>query len=281
MTLRESGADDDQIESQFTRKQILKEETEAPFRKVRIFFYAALFAAAGLGTVITLTKLLAVFSGARKEDVDMLYQNLAVNVAGLPVLGFLWKRDLDSQRSLLERIQKGGQLAGLRLKIATSEGPLVVKVSDFRRDRGIEKRVVIVAAPKDLLRTSLESAVQQSSNLFANDLIIVPLMIESDAASGDFTLTANSLESMIPDTPNVENVSVLGLPIALASWNSVIKKELAVAIKQSPSALEKGVTIIIKKNGKVGTRRFGVPIWEALVGDVEARKELGLDVSNI
>lgn len=42
-----------------------------------------------------------------------------------------------------------------------------------------------------------------------------------------------------------------------------------------------GITIVIKKNGKVGTRRFGVPIWEALVGDVESRADMGLDVRNI
>lgn len=31
----------------------------------------------------------------------------------------------------------------------------------------------------------------------------------------------------------------------------------------------------------LGTRRFGVPIWEGLVRDVADRAELGLDVSNI
>jgi len=54
-----------------------------------------------------------------------------------------------------------------------------------------------------------------------------------------------------------------------------------VAIKQNQSTLQKGITIIIKKNGKVGSRRLGVPLWEVLTGDVEQRKELGLDVSNI
>ena len=36
------------------------------------------------------------------------YQNLAINLGGLPILGLLWKRDKDAQDSLLERIQKGG-----------------------------------------------------------------------------------------------------------------------------------------------------------------------------
>ena len=267
---------------EFTRKQIIKEEIEAPFRKVRMFLYTALFAAAGLGSIITITKLLATLSGARTEDLQQLYTNLGVNLGGLPVIALLYKRDLDSQRALLERIQKGGKLAGLRMKMATEDGPIIVKLSDLRRDRGIDKRVVIVAAPKELLRTSLQTSIKEAKNLIANDLVIIPLIIEEGAANpGDYTLTATSLEAMIPDVPDIATYEHIGLAMALASWNAVIKKELAVAIKQQPEALAKGVTIIIKKNGKVGTRRFGVPIWEGLVRDVADRKEIGLDVSNI
>ena len=44
-----------------------------------------------------------------------------------------------------------------------------------------------------------------------------------------------------------------------------------------------GITIIIKKNGKVGTRRFGVPLWEAMVDDIAAASavEAGLDVRKL
>ena len=266
---------------EFTRKQIIKEEIEAPFRKVRMFLYTALFAAAGLGSIITITKLLATLSGARSEDLQQLYTNLGVNLGGLPVIALLYKRDLDAQRALLERIQKGGKLAGLRMKMATEEGPVIVKLSDLRRDRGIDKRVVIVAAPKELLRTSLQTSIKESKNLISNDLVIIPLIIEEDTGAGSYTLTATSLEAMVPDVPNISEYEHIGLAVALASWNAVIKKELEVAIKQQPEALGKGVTIIIKKNGKVGTRRFGVPIWEGLVRDVADRKEIGLDVSNI
>ena len=264
---------------EFTRKQLIKEEIEAPFRKVRLFLYTALFAAAALGSIITITKLLATLSGARSEDLQQLYTNLGVNLGGLPVIALLYKRDIDAQRALLLRIQKGGKLSGLRMKMYTEDGPLVVKLSDLRRDRGIDKRVVIVAAPKELLRTSLQTSILEAKNLIANDLVIVPLIIE--LTDGDYTLTATSLEAMVPDEPNIAKFEHIGLAMALASWNDTIKKELEVAIKQQPGALEKGVTIIIKKNGKVGTRRFGVPIWEGLVRDVADRKDLGLDVSNI
>lgn len=91
-----SSADDDQetnIEG-FTQKQLLKEETEAPFRTVRIYVYIALLSAAGLGSLVGLTKLIAITSSGRSgyEDMNELYTNLAVNLGGLPVLGWLWKR---------------------------------------------------------------------------------------------------------------------------------------------------------------------------------------------
>lgn len=278
------AADDDmgdENEDGYTRKQVIKEEIEAPFRKIRFFIYFALFSAAGLGTLVTLTMLLATTAG-KQADMNQLYTNLAINVGGLPVLALLYKRDVDSQNTLLERIQKGGKLAGLRLKINNGGEPAVVKLSDLRRDRGIDKRVVIVCAPKALLRESLESSIKESRNLIGADLLIAPLIIEKEGGSvGDYTLTATSLEAMLPDTPDIATYEHIGLPLVLATWNSVIKKELEVALKQSPEALDKGVTIIIKKNGKVGSRRFGVPIWEAMINDVEARVSAGLDVSNI
>ena len=42
-----------------------------------------------------------------------------------------------------------------------------------------------------------------------------------------------------------------------------------------------GLTLVLKKNGKVGTRRLGTPPWEALVADVENRRNAGMDVENI
>ena len=85
-------------ENGFTQKQILKEETEAPFRKVRIFVIVALLAAAGVGTLVSLTKVLAITAGAKQLLAgDETYLNLGINAAGIPVLSFLWKREIDSQ----------------------------------------------------------------------------------------------------------------------------------------------------------------------------------------
>ena len=92
-----SESDENYDEKEFTQKQILKEETEAPFRKVRIFLYISLLAAAGLGSLVSITKVIALSAGAKAVSsipgaADDVYLNLFVNLAGIPVLGSLWKR---------------------------------------------------------------------------------------------------------------------------------------------------------------------------------------------
>lgn len=302
--LASSGSDNNLGE--YTQKQLLKEETEAPFRKVRIFGYASLLAAAGIGSLISITKVVAVSVGARTEDMTEVYSNLAINLLGLPAMTYLWRRELTSQKSLLERIQKGGSLAGLKVKMDAFDGPNVVKLADLRRDRGIDKRVVIVVAGADALRSSIKSSMSLGASLEQNDLVIVPVLIDNIQKGENqlsYSLSAPSMQSLL-ELGSDDSIPVamhVAQPVGLSAWNEVMKKEVGVALKQQPDALDKGnrylrarrhhliinrfwilgVTIIIKKNGKVGTRRFGVPIWESLVEDVALRKELGLDVRNI
>lgn len=216
----------DEIEpEEFTRKQILKEETEAPFRKIRLFLYGSLGAAAGIGSILTLASLIATLTGARDGNLDEIYQNLAINVLGVPVLGYFIKRDLDAQKSLLVRIQKGGKLAGLRLKVDSANGPMVVKLSDLRRGRGIEKKVVVVVAPPELLQSSIISSIKESKNLLSNNIITVPVSIESNPArEGDVILKTISLPTDGENPYPVESTRHIGLPVAIVQWNAVLIK---------------------------------------------------------
>lgn len=290
--LLNSNDDSSDINSKsYTVKQILREETEAPFRKIRLFIYFSLFSAAGIGSLVSGTKLLAIVSGAREGDIQSLLSDIGINFGGIIGLSILWRNEIKSQNSRLDRIQRGGSLAALKVKIKDAVGPSVVKLSDFRRNRGLEKRVVIVIAPKAQLQSSLQSSMKEAKNIQKNDLLVVPVAIEQVTGGtenkNEFTLTSPSLESLLlSDTvPNsaIDDLSTehIGQPVTMAAWNDVLKNELSIAIKQTDSALEKGVTIIIKKNGKVGSRRIGVPIWEALTSDINARAEAGLDISNI
>lgn len=185
----------------------------------------------------------------------------------------------------LERIKRGSRLSSLRLRLqGAQEGSdgIFVKLVDLRRDRGLEKRVVIVAAPLEPLRASVFSAFEQRDSLFANDLLIVPLVIVAEGPGVAYSLRSPPAETVLPEgVPPSASASFLASAAGVDQWNDALKNELAAALKQTPEALAKGVTIIVKKNGKVGTRRFGVPLWEQLVDEVESRRSRGLDVNNI
>merc|ERR1711871_323886 len=239
---------------------------------------------AGLSFLTTLPAVIAVSSGIRRGNMLELSQNLAINAGGILGIGLLIRRDLDNQKNRLERIQRGGALASLQLQISSedSKEPLIIKLSDLRRDRGIEKRVVIVAAPKNQLKTSLLSSISFSSDLTANDLLVVPLMIDTEARSNAILSGSSDLIcDILGEKACEQTMSHLGSPVDLRKWNEVVQKELENALKQDVQALDKGITLVIKKNGKVGSRRLGVPIWEALMEDVQIRKNVGLDTTNI
>lgn len=280
------SSNDDQENGQqtYSQKQLLKEETEAPFRKIRFFTYLSIALGAGVGSLVSFTGLLASSVKGISNGGDDLY-NLGINLGLIAITAVLWNRDIKSQDALLDRIQKGGKLAGLKVRLNEVDGPLVVKLADLRRDRGIEKRVVIVAAPQELLSSSLESAVKQSASLAANDLLMVPLQIERSDERSAYTLRIPAVSDIDiltgEGSTRAQFDSVVALPSGIDAWNDAMRAELSVAIKQQPEVLNRGITIVIKKNGKVGTRRFGVPIWESIVDDVEARRGLGLDVTNI
>lgn len=280
--------DDDSsaVEPKYSQRQLLKEETEAPFRKIRIFGYFSIISGAGIGTLVSLTSLIASLS--RGRDISEITNNLLINTAIILFCAVLWKRDLGSQQILLERIQKGGNLSKLKLKLNDSDGPSIAKLSDLRRGRGIEKIIVIVIAPLELLRSSMLSALNQGTDLQYNDLLIVPLQISKPLNSnvGSYELSAPSTEALYTDGDLTALAQASAAPfiataMAVPTWSEVLQKEISVAIKQQADALDKGVTIIIKKNGKVGTRKFGVPIWETLVDDFGSKKELGIDITNV
>ena len=271
-------------EQGFTRKQVLREETEAPFRSIRIFLYTSLMASAIISLFISGTGLVAVSSGVRDGNINELAQNTAINAAGIPVIGYLWKRDIDAKDSRLKRIQRGGQLAGLQVTISGAGGTrLSAKLSDFRRDRGMARRVIILAGTQELLKSSMESSIAHEKSLVQNDIMIVPVVIVPGNKSNneDFALAAPTFSSILPSEEEPQSLLHIALPVIMTQWENVIRSELDTALTQTPDALEKGVTIIIKKNGKVGSRRFGVPLWETISDDVENRAAAGLDVSNI
>ena len=64
------------------------------------------------------------------------------------------------------------------------------------------------------------------------------------------------------------------------NWKNVIDDEATEAVSQGVDVLNEGFCVVLKKNGKVGQRTKGINL-QTLLGNVVARREAGMDVTNI
>merc|ERR1711862_182405 len=142
----------------------------------------------------------------------------------------------------------------------------IIPLSSFRRGRGIEKRVVIIAAGKEKIEETLEQAKNYADTLIANDLVIVPVVLPQ--GTGPLGLDKDLIEQ-----------DYLALP-AGGSWLSVINDEASVTKGQGVDVLTEGICVILKKNGRVGQRTKGIYL-DKMCGEVIQRREMGMDVKNI
>lgn len=259
---------------EFSREIQLRVEAESPFRKVRFFLYALLLLGAFTSLAISGASVAAGMAGINTDLMDQSVTNVELDGAGIIILGLLYKRDLDAQNSKLKRAAKGAELAKLTVRGSTvlldTDKPgaksAVIPLSSFRRGRGIEKRVVITAGGKEIIEETLEQAKIYSDSLIANDLVIVPVVLNT--GTGPLGLDKDLIEN-----------DYLALP-AGGNWQSVIADEAALAEEQGIDVSKEGICIILKKNGRVGQRTKGIYL-DKMVGEVTQRREMGFDVKNI
>lgn len=285
--LSQSFSDDDNlqtVETSFTQKQLLRSEAESPFRKIRFFAYAGLSASAVISTIITLSSLLAVSLGRRSDlNMEELSSNLAVNLGGLAVMSVLFRRDKDAEISQLNRINQGGKIASLKVRTAgEKEGdPFVLqRLADFRINRGNAKNVLVVIGRREALVESIKSSLPVSRSLEANQLLLIGLAIDTSS------LALSAIDRLPRDGNEPESESLqpwrhIGIPSSLPAWNDAFAQEIKTALKQNEFALEKGITLLIKQNGKIGKRKFGLPIFEERGDRVDAAPGEGFDVSSL
>lgn len=270
---------------EYSRDILLREEAESPFRKVRFFFYASLGAAAVTSFLISGARVAAGLSGINTDLLAESSLNAGVDVAGIVLLAILWQRDVKAQDSRLKRAAKGAELAKLMVRgsKAMIEGYLesvpetessrksstdsfTTSLASMRRGRGIEKRVVIAVGSKEKIDQVIKKSVELKDSLVFNDLLIVPVVVPQCTAPAG--VDPNDLPECV------------ALPVGSAGWKFVVTDELQEATKQGIDIDSEGFCIILKKNGRVGQRTRGIYL-ENLAGNVERRREAGMDVKNI
>jgi hypothetical protein len=268
---------------QYSREVLLREEAESPFRKVRFFFIATLAGGATISLLVSLARIAAGLSGINADLLPESLTNAGIDMAGLIVLGLLWRNDVQAQDSRLKRATKGAELAALRVRISkalaaswdepesqtttTTSNSFTTTLASLRRGRGIEKRVVIAAAGPDKIQQVVQQAQALNDSLTMNDLLIVPLVLPQAIAPANHNVDSS-------DFP-----PCLALPIG-PNWQKVLEEEAQEALKQNVDIEKEGFCVVLKKNGRVGQRTRGI-FLENMVGEVIKRREAGMDVKNI
>ena len=245
---------------EYSRELLLREEAESPFRKVRFFVYFALGGGALTSLLVSLARVAAGLNGINEDLLPESLTNAGVDLAGIVVLAFLYKRDLEAEESRLKRASKGAELA--KLMVIDSDSSQTIPLASYRRGRGIEKRVVIVAGSEEKIEQVMKDAKELEVALSFNDLLIVPVILPQ--------ATAPKAE-VIPEC--------VAVPVG-KSWKTVMDSETEEARKQGVDIERDGYCVILKKNGRIGQRTKGI-FLENMVGEVTERRNMGMDVTNI
>lgn len=270
-------------DNEYSREIRLREEAESPFRKVRFLVYYNLLGGAFVSLAVSVARIAAALSGVNTDLMQESVTNALIDTIGIVVIGYFYKQDKDAQESKLKRAAKGASLANLQIRGSASllsgaatdmeldktklKGKsAVVPIKSFRRGRGIEKRIVIAISSKEKINAILDEAKQLADSLVTNDLIIVPVVAPQYTAPLGI------------DTELLQ-LDCVALP-AGGDWVNVLSDETEQARAQGVNVEKEGVCIVLKKNGRVGTRTRGI-FLENMVGDVLERQEMGMDVTNI
>jgi len=175
----------------------------------------------------------------------------------------------------LERIAKGGLLARLVVEPAEEgSGSGLRAMKDYRR----ASRVVIAAGGADYinrLAMSLCSDQLADTNnlpeaLRSIDMVIVPVLLDDDGQVMD-TKTAWRNATPGENDRNFESAradEVIAFPNGM-NWNEYLKSDVETAKGQGFDVLGKGITITVKKNGRILRRATGLPPFGDYIGAME------------
>lgn len=174
----------------------------------------------------------------------------------------------------LARIAKGGLLARLVVRPAAAEAaPRALK--DYRR----ASRVVIAAGGAayindlclSLCADQLADANTLPAGLEGIDMVVVPVLLGADARATDVKTAWRSATPGDGDR-NFDSAradAVVAFPEGLGMWDEYLNSDVETARGQGFDVLAKGITITVKKNGRILRRATGLPPYGDFLGVME------------
>jgi len=276
VTVHMSNNELDQKFGGFTAKQRLREEVESPFRQVRLFLFGSSAGSALVALYFSALGALKASMGGYSDSIplDEALQTCGINLAGVVVCSALAWREYQVGEANLKRIAKGGALARLVVQPADSVGQKTL--ADYRR----QSRVLIAAGGKEYIQQlarSLNADQLSDQNVIPQalsdvDIIVVPVLLEgTEGRVGDTSsvwITTSATEADRNFDISRAN-SVVAFPAGRAAWKEYLESEIEQADKQGFDWINKGFTILVKKNGKILRRTTGLPKWGDFIGAME------------
>lgn len=199
--------------------------------------------------------------------------NDAINVGAAIICGVLAFREYKAGEKNLDRIAQGGRLASLILELANGGGRK--RVGDYRRF----SRVVIAAGGEEYISRlcrSLTADQKTDSNIIpekleGTDILVIPVLLSSKSSLGDtkelWTKVQPEEGDRNMDISSADNV--VAYPLDNPAWETYLRSEIETASGQGFDVLEKGFTIVVKKNGRIMKRATGIPPWMDLITTME------------
>lgn len=270
----------------YTVKQRLREEVESPFRKVRFLFFGSATGSAFLALYFSATNALKAQLGGYRDamPLDEALTSCGINLTAVIVCAYLTYTDYKRGEANLARIKRGGALAKLGVTIpeanlAWSQGQKTL--SDFRRGY----RVLICSGGKEKIeevcRSLCADQLKDENNLAEKiqeiDTIVVPVLLERDPSGSGKTVVGdtrscwmgtNALDGDRNFDPERANI-VLGFPQGNLQWEEYLEGDIETASGQGFDVLNNGITVIVKKNGKILRRVTGMPKWGEYIGTMD------------
>uniref|UniRef100_A0A7S2SH15 Uncharacterized protein n=1 Tax=Eucampia antarctica TaxID=49252 RepID=A0A7S2SH15_9STRA len=292
-TLYDKDGDDEFLDQKtfggYTVKQRLREEIESPFRTVRLAFFASSTGSAFIALYFSSINALKASQGIGTSgpSLDDSINSCAINVAALVICAGLTYWDYQNGEKNLARIAKGGRLARLQVKPAIEvENGTDTKATTLKEYRRASRVLIAAGGPEyiSILARSLNSDQLSDKNslpsqLMDSDIIVVPVLLDKSYKIADTRSFWNTkVEPVENEDRNFDihrSDSVLAFPPAFSgAWAEYLESDIDTAVNtQGFDVFEKGITITVKKNGRILKRTTGQPPWNyyvGLMGDTDA-----------
>ena len=263
-------------------------ETIAPFRGLRLFFYAAFASGAFVGGLITLSGVFAASNGLRPDivDLDAEYVNLAIDFGAVTAFGVLAKFDLDGAARLdaevEEKVRRKGELKKLARDMREREAKMrdlnvSVRVSMDGETRvaplsvvqeNARQHVILVVGPGRAIRDALRGAQLNKANFAMTNILVVPYETGVDVV--DRMTRPDGKGGFGADTrPSYETQPYVAEPVG-DGWEDFANAEMNAAVEQAGEGVrDEGIALVDANDGRVLRRGVGKVPWRQMVDELE------------